>query len=78
MKDNQDIEYFSEELRKIKEQVSEKGLTIIPTKLFINEKGWAKIDIAIARGKKLYDKRSDMSERDNEREMKKTLKDYNR
>ena len=58
------------ELRKIKEKVSEKGLTIIPTKLFISDNGWAKIDIAISKGKKDYDKRNQLKEDDLKREMK--------
>jgi len=45
------------ELIKIKNKVKEKGITIIPLKLFINEKGLAKIEISLAKGKKLYDKR---------------------
>jgi len=64
------------ELRKIREKISENGLTIIPTKLFINEKGWAKVDIAIAKGKKNFDKREDIKDRDNDRELKKVMKEY--
>jgi len=64
------------ELRKIRDKISENGLTIIPTKLFINEKGWAKIDIAIAKGKKNFDKREDIKDRDNDRELKKVMKEY--
>jgi SsrA-binding protein len=48
------------ELRKIQTKTKEKGLTIIPTLLFINEKGFAKLEIAIAKGKKLYDKRESL------------------
>jgi SsrA-binding protein len=51
-------------LRKVKEQ----GLTIVPVKLFINEKGFAKLNIALAKGKKAYDKREDIKKRDVERE----------
>ena len=47
----------------------DKGLTIVPTKLFINEKGYAKLEIALAKGKKLYDKRDDIKKKDIEREM---------
>ena len=64
------------ELRKIRDKISENGLTIIPTKLFINEKGWAKVDIAIAKGKKNFDKREDIKDRDNDRELKKVMKEY--
>jgi SsrA-binding protein len=48
---------------------NEKGLTIIPTRLFINDRGLAKVEIALAKGKKLYDKRDDIKDRDIKREM---------
>jgi SsrA-binding protein len=57
------------ELRKILTKTKEKGLTIIPTLLFINEKGLAKLDISIAKGKKLYDKRETLKTKDTKREM---------
>jgi SsrA-binding protein len=57
------------ELRKILGKTNEKGLTIIPTLLFINEKGLAKLEIAIAKGKKLYDKRETLKSKDTQREM---------
>ena len=57
------------ELKKLKSKVAEKGLTIIPTLLFINEKGLAKLEIAIAKGKKMYDKRQDIKKKDMKREM---------
>ncbi|MDR0830305.1 MAG: SsrA-binding protein SmpB [Prevotellaceae bacterium] len=56
------------ELKKIERATKETGFTIIPTKLFINEKGLAKLEIAIARGKKLYDKREAIKEKDIRRE----------
>ena len=46
-----------------------KGLTIVPTRLYINDKGLAKLDIAVARGKKLYDKRESIKEKDLRRDM---------
>lgn len=52
------------ELRKIKKTVDQKGNSIVPTKLFINEKGYAKIKISTATGKKLYDKRQALKEKD--------------
>ena len=52
------------ELEKLKKKSEEKGLTIIPTKLFINSRGFAKIQIALARGKKLYDKRESLKKKD--------------
>ena len=57
------------ELKKILNKTNEKGLTIIPTLLFINEKGLAKLEIAIAKGKKLYDKRETLKSKDTQREM---------
>lgn len=57
------------ELRKIAGTVKASGFTIVPTKLFINSKGLAKVIIAIARGKKEYDKRDAIKDRDDKREM---------
>lgn len=62
------------ELLKLKKRTQEKGLTIIPTKLFINEKGIAKIDIALAKGKKVFDKREDIKKKDTKREMDRFMK----
>ena len=57
------------ELCKIERAVKETGLTIVPTRLYINDKGLAKLDIAVARGKKLYDKRESIKEKDLRRDM---------
>lgn len=57
------------ELRKLLRKTKEKGFTIIPTRLFITEKGLAKLEIALARGKKEYDKRETIKERDLKRDM---------
>lgn len=57
------------ELQKLEGKVEEKGLTLIPTRLFINERGYAKVEIALARGKKLHDKRDSIKERDVKREL---------
>ncbi len=51
------------ELRKLQSKVEVKGLTLIPLRLFINDRGFAKLEIAVARGKKLHDKRSTIKER---------------
>jgi SsrA-binding protein len=59
----------SRELSKIGRKVKESGLTIIVIKVFINEKGLAKAEIAIARGKKEYDKRETLKRKDSEREL---------
>lgn len=53
------------ELKKLEKEVKNTGLTIIPLRLFINEKGLAKLVIALARGKKLYDKRETIKDREN-------------
>lgn len=57
-----------QELKKLSGKLKDQGLTIIPLRLFINEKGLAKLEIALAKGKKLYDKREDIKKRDTERE----------
>ncbi len=57
------------ELLKLQAKMKEKGNTIIPIQLFFNERGIAKIEIALARGKKMFDKREDIKKRDVEREM---------
>jgi len=62
------------ELKKLKNKTKEKGFTLIPTVLFINEKGLAKLEIALARGKHFYDKREDLKKKDIKREIDRHLK----
>lgn len=62
------------ELRKIESKIKEKGFTLIPLRIFINEAGYAKIEIALARGKKTYDKRDSIKAKDIERDVKRSLK----
>ena len=57
------------EIRKIQTAAKDNGFTIIPTRVFINDRGLAKVVIAIAKGKKEYDKRQSIKERDDKREM---------
>ena len=64
------------ELNKLNKEVQNTGLTIVPLRLFINEKGYAKLDIALARGKKLYDKRETIKDRDNKRNLDRIKKIY--
>ncbi len=59
------------ELVKLEKRVEEKGLTLIPLRLFINERGYAKMEIALGRGKKLHDKRNAIKDRDAKRELDK-------
>ena len=65
------------ELNKLNKQVKNSGLTIVPLKLFINEKGFAKMLISLARGKKLYDKRESLKDRDNKRDLDRVKKSFN-
>jgi len=62
------------ELRKLERDVKESGLTIIPYKLFVNEKGLAKLSIALGKGKKEYDKRQSIREKDDKRMMDRFFK----
>lgn len=64
------------ELKKLYKEVQSTGLTIIPLRLYINDKGFAKLDIALARGKKLYDKRETMKDRDNKRDLDRIKKSF--
>jgi len=57
------------ELKKLANKVKEKGFTIIPIILFVNEKGLAKLEIGLAKGKKLFDKRESIKTKDNKRDM---------
>ena len=59
----------SPELRKLERRVKEKGFTIIPYKLYISERGFAKLVIALATGKKDYDKRNTIKEREDKRQL---------
>ena len=66
------------ELKKLQKEVASGGLTIIPLNLFLNERGLAKMNIALAKGKKLYDKRETMKDRDNKRDLDRIKKSYNK
>ena len=67
---------FQKEILKISNKLKEGGLTVVPTKLYFNTGSKVKLEIGIARGKKLYDKRQDLKERDSKREIEKALKNY--
>ena len=62
------------ELDKLEKKVKESGLTIVCTKLFITDRGLAKLEIALARGKKTYDKRESLKQKDSQREMDRVMK----
>lgn len=62
------------ELRKLENKSKEKGFTIIPTLLFVDERGFAKLEIALCKGKHSYDKRESIKLKDNKRELERALK----
>jgi SsrA-binding protein len=64
------------ELKKIQGKLKEKGLTIIPVILFVNQKGLAKIEISVAKGKKLFDKRDTIKTKDVKRQLDRIKKNY--
>ena len=61
-------------MKKLKKQITDVGLTIIPLKLFINDSGLAKMKIALAKGKKLYDKRQSLKEKELKRDIERSRK----
>ncbi len=64
------------EIDKIEKFMKDKGNTIVPMKMFLSDKGWAKIKIATAKGKKLFDKRSDLKDKDDKRDMDRAMKRF--
>jgi SsrA-binding protein len=64
------------ELKKLHKEVKNVGLTIVPLNLFISEKGYAKLRIALAKGKKIHDKRNTMKDRDNKRQLDRVKQSY--
>lgn len=65
------------ELQKLRREVQTSGLTIVPLNLFVNDRGFAKMKIALAKGKKLYDKRETIRDRDNKRNLDRIQKGFN-
>ena len=64
------------ELRKLEKEVKNVGLTIVPLRVFISDKGYAKLVIALAKGKKLYDKRETIKDRENKRDLDRVKKAF--
>ena len=64
------------ELKKLLKDSEAKGLTIIPLRLYINENGYAKLEISLAKGKKLFDKRESIKDRDNKRDLDRIKKNF--
>lgn len=65
------------ELRKLGKEVKNSGLTIVPLNMFITDRGLAKVNIALAKGKKLYDKRETIKDRDNKKSLDRVKKSFN-
>jgi SsrA-binding protein len=65
-----------QEIRHLKKKLEVQGITLIPIKLYINEKNLCKVDIALCKGKKEYDKRESIKEQDNKRELDRIIKSY--
>ena len=66
------------EIKRWAGKIKEKGLTLVPTKVLINKKGKVKIEVALARGKRDYQKREAIRERDRDREMQREMKNWRR
>lgn len=64
----------SNEIKKLDKKLKDQGLTIIPLRLFVNDRGWAKMEIALAKGKKAFDKREDIKKKDIAREISRKIK----
>jgi SsrA-binding protein len=64
------------ELKKLERKVKDVGLTIVPLRLYLTEKGWAKLDIALAKGKKQHDKRHTLKDKENQRDLDRVKKNF--
>jgi len=71
---NRKLLLHKEQIRRVFSKIREKGFTLIPLQLYFNERGRVKVELALARGKKLYDKREDIAKRDAAREIEKAAK----
>ena len=65
------------ELKKLQRKVTEKGVTIVPYRLYMSDRGLAKVEIALATGKKSFDKRNVIKDRDNKRDLSRIKKSFN-
>jgi SsrA-binding protein len=66
------------EIRKIRIKLEQRGFTLVPIKIYFNDRGFAKIELALARGKRQYDKRKTITERDQKRDIDRSMKKYRR
>ena len=61
------------EIKKLYGKTQERGLTLVPLSIYFNERGWAKVELALAKGKKIYDKKEAIKERETKREIERHL-----
>jgi SsrA-binding protein len=66
------------EIAKIQVKLDQRGFTFVPLRIYFNDRGLAKVQVALARGKRQYDKRKTITERDQKRDMERTMKQYSR
>jgi SsrA-binding protein len=67
-----------QEIRKLSAAANQKGLTLVPTKMYFNARGYVKVQVALARGKKQHDKREDIKKREVDRDLRRTLRHRSR
>jgi SsrA-binding protein len=73
---NRKLLLHKKEIIKLKKAIERDGYTVVPLQLYLNDRNLAKLEIGIAKGKNLHDKRHDMKEKDMKRDVERTLKDY--
>ena len=66
------------EIRRIKIKLEQRGFTLVPLRLYFNDRGLVKIELALAKGKRQYDKRQTITERDQKRDVDRSIKKYRR
>ncbi len=66
------------EIRKMRTKLEQRGFTLVPLRIYFNDRGLAKIELALARGKRQYDKRKAITERDQKRDVDRSMKKYHR
>ena len=71
---NRKLQLHRNQINELAGKAAQKGFTLVPLKLYLNKKGIAKVEIGLARGKKVYDKRETMSQRQADREMERAIK----
>ena len=66
------------EIRQLEQQVKEKGMALIPLRMYFSTNNLVKVELAVCRGKKLYDKRADLAKKETQREVERAMKDHSR